>query len=215
MGSSIPGVLNNIQMTPPSRKRKLDKRGSSNDVNNALTSMPSSTRLSIFLLSKSVIAAFSDFSIGSFNKNISTTLPPISVNKDFPVFSQNISCSQNVNAGINIDLDAKVDAQVTVGVVAKGKLIPPSVSEFAMFAGKCISVKRVTRSLMSQTLALSADLDGTLNIGADAVVRISSLICLRPATYIQYTRHPLIAGQSLYYHSDFQVLILKSKLDSV
>lgn len=202
-------------MSPPSRKRKLDKRGSSNDVNNALTSMPFSTRLSIFCCLNQLSAAFSNFSIGSFNKNISTTLPPISVNKDFPVFSQNISCSQNVNAGINIDLDAKVDAQVTVGVVAKGKLIPPSVSEFAMFAGKCISVKRVTRSLMSQTLALSADLDGTLNIGADAVVRISSLICLRPATYIQYTRHPLIAGPSLYYHSGFQVLILKSKLDSV
>lgn len=169
-------------MSPPSRKRKLDKRGSSNDVNNALTSMPFSTRLSIFCCLNQLSAAFSDFSIGSFNKNISTTLPPISVNKDFPVFSQNISCSQNVNAGIKIDLDAKVDAQVTVGVVANGKLIPPSVSEFAMFAGKCISLKRATQSLISQTLALSADLDGTLNIGADAVVSSGSLVCLRPAT---------------------------------
>lgn len=40
-----------------------------------------------------------------------------------------------MSAGIEIDLDAKVDAQITIGVVAQGSLIPPSVTEFAMFAG--------------------------------------------------------------------------------
>lgn len=83
-----------------------------------------------------LLPAFSNSSFGGFDKNISTNLPPISVDKDFPIFSQNISCAQVVNAGIEIDLDAKVDAQVTVGVVAQGSLIPPSVTEFAMFAGE-------------------------------------------------------------------------------
>lgn len=83
-----------------------------------------------------LLPAFSNSSFGDFDKNISTNLPPISVDKDFQIFSQNISCAQVVSAGIEIDLDAKVDAQITIGVVAQGSLIPPSVTEFAMFAGE-------------------------------------------------------------------------------
>lgn len=104
-----------------------------------------------FVLLTYLLPAFSNSSFGDFDKNISTNLPPISVDKDFPIFSQNISCAQVVNAGIKIDLDAKVDAQVTIGVVAQGSLIPPSVTEFAMFAGVHTIYTNVLSAMVTHT----------------------------------------------------------------
>ena len=125
-------------MSPPSRKRKADKRGDSEDMSSALKSMYlfeyAHTEPFLKVISW-VYIAFENLSLGDFDKNISTTLPPINIDKNFTVVSQNISCSQIANAGFDVAVDTKVDAQATLGVVAQGSLIPPAVTEFALFAG--------------------------------------------------------------------------------
>ena len=136
VGSSIPEALEKIKLSPPSRKRKVDRRGNSDELNDALQSEPFSTqnRELCRLTITTILEAFSAFSIGGFNKNISTTLPAINIDKDFTIFSQNLSCS-GVTAGLEVDIDTNINAQVTVGVIVQGSLIPPEVSDFAMYAG--------------------------------------------------------------------------------
>jgi hypothetical protein len=77
----------------------------------------------------------------SFSKNLSTTLPPIDVNKDFTLLDANVDCSGSVggasagiSANIKSDLLAKAHAVVVIGAAANGTIIPPLINEFVLFA---------------------------------------------------------------------------------
>jgi hypothetical protein len=127
-GATIPGLTGNFTQTPPSttsqRRSRLtyrNKRGIFDFASGILSSIASAT---------------------SFSKNLSSTIPPIDVNKDFPLLDASVDCSGSVggasaglSASIKSDLRAKANAVVTVGASANGTIIPPSISEFVMFAG--------------------------------------------------------------------------------
>lgn len=74
-----------------------------------------------------------------FNKTFSTTLPPIDIDQKFNLFNKTLSGSSNNQASITIDVEAKVDAQVTLGVVIAGSLVPRNITEFALFASEITS----------------------------------------------------------------------------
>ncbi|KAJ8519111.1 hypothetical protein ONZ45_g3930 [Pleurotus djamor] len=101
-------------------------------------------------------------SISKIDLSKTVNLSPIDVNKDFPLLSKSLSCPASApgeiatSASISVDVNTNLHALVQVGVVAKGSLIPPSISEFALFAG------------------LDADFAGTLNLVASASGSIDS-----------------------------------------
>ena len=82
-----------------------------------------------------IISHSTDFN--TFNETDTIKLPSIDVNKDFPVFSQNFSCTGTPSFSANIKADAivKAHAEIVLGVAAVGKLVPPKLTEFGLFAG--------------------------------------------------------------------------------
>ena len=107
---------------------------------------------------------------------------PRVIDKDFTIFSQNLSCS-GVTAGLEVGIDTNINAQVTVGVIVQGSLIPPEVSDFAMYAGSWttfyLSGLRCLILNSHLLLALSADLAGTLDVNAN--VAVSLMLHLLPS----------------------------------
>ncbi|EJD01947.1 uncharacterized protein FOMMEDRAFT_20739 [Fomitiporia mediterranea MF3/22] len=121
-GSTIPGFNGNATITPAGSKRRsriVNKRG------------------------------IIDSLFGDFNQTKSTDLPPINIDQKFNIFNKTLSCSAQEQAKLSVDVDAKVNAQVTIGAVLAGSIIPPKVKEFGLFSD------------------VSADLDGGLTIDAN------------------------------------------------
>uniref|UniRef100_A0A0W0EY52 DUF7223 domain-containing protein n=1 Tax=Moniliophthora roreri TaxID=221103 RepID=A0A0W0EY52_MONRR len=129
-GSNIPGAIGNSSITP-TRRSHLAKKGDSDFVEDL----------------------FIEF--GSFNKSATKDLPPVNVDKTFPIFEENISCPATgdlpaTNASIKADAATKANAVVSIGIAAAGTIVPPEFSEFGIFAG------------------LDADLQGTLRLVGSA-----------------------------------------------
>ncbi|KAJ7087908.1 hypothetical protein B0H15DRAFT_736963, partial [Mycena belliarum] len=138
-GTTVPGQTGNLTVTPPraapARRSRLQDRGFFSFIENA----------------------FKKFN--SFDKDITKSLPPIDVDKSFPLFSQSISCPKPaVSASISADVNAKAHAVVSLGMSAVGKIIPPSLSEFGVFVG------------------LDADLTGTMQLKGTATVSLLNLL---------------------------------------
>lgn len=126
-GATIPGDTGNFTQLPPTtlpqrRSRFSDhrKRGFFDFIGNIIQSVGKAD---------------------SFSKNLSTTLPPIDVNKDFTLLNANVDCSAGaggvtggISANIKSDLLAQAHADVTVGAAANGTIIPPLISNFVLFA---------------------------------------------------------------------------------
>ena len=76
------------------------------------------------------------FSFGEFNKTESKDLPPVSLVGDFPIFNQSVDCSSNTKASLAVNVNSNSTAQVKLGVVAAGKLLPFQIDEFAVVTGE-------------------------------------------------------------------------------
>ncbi|KAF8961154.1 hypothetical protein BDZ97DRAFT_1226986 [Flammula alnicola] len=94
-------------------------------------------------------------SLNDFNVNNSQALPPLDVNKTFTLVDQSVSCPP-VDVSVKIDVDTKAHAVVTLGLAASGTIVPPKVSDFAIIAN------------------LNAEIDGTVDIAADAAGTLDS-----------------------------------------
>lgn len=81
------------------------------------------------------------------DKNV--TLTPIDVDQSFNLFNTSVTCDANTKAQISVDVHPIIHTQVTLGIAAKGRLVPPSIDDFGVFA------------------ALTADLEGSLDVNAD------------------------------------------------
>lgn len=95
----------------------------------------------------------------AFNITKSNALPAISVNTSFTPFNESISCplssvgnSSSFTAQVKVDVAANAYAQVHYGLAAIGKLIPPELTDFGIFA------------------SLDANLDGNLKVASSASV---------------------------------------------
>src|SRR5271170_1404399 len=70
----------------------------------------------------------------TINVNKTDTLPPININNDFPLLNGTVACSGET-LSVEADVDTDTNAVVSIGVVASGTIIPPSLSDFALVAG--------------------------------------------------------------------------------
>ncbi|KAL5497716.1 hypothetical protein ACEPAH_2647 [Sanghuangporus vaninii] len=128
-GSTIPGFNGNATTTPAGSRRRsrlINKRG------------------------------LIDSLLGDFNKTKSTDLPPINIDQSFNIFNTTLSCSANEEAKLSVDVNAKLNAEVTIGAVLAGSLIPPKIKEFGLFSD------------------VSADLEGGLSIDANIAGQIDT-----------------------------------------
>lgn len=97
-------------------------------------------------------------------------MQPININQNFPLFNDSINCGE-VDASVNINADVSVYAQVDLGIVAAGTLVPPSFSEFAIYSGT-VPIKFTRRQFEADLclVGVTANLEGTLNLDASAAV---------------------------------------------
>ncbi|KAJ7143851.1 hypothetical protein C8R44DRAFT_759017 [Mycena epipterygia] len=135
-GTTVPGQNGNLTVTPPPaapvRRHQRD-----------------------FVQTRGLFSFIEDQfkKFNSFDKDVTKSLPPLDVDKTFPLFSQSISCpSPAVSASVSANVEAKAHAVISLGMSA----IPPSLSEFGVFVG------------------MDADLTGTMDLTASATGSIDS-----------------------------------------
>ncbi|KAJ6546614.1 hypothetical protein B0H10DRAFT_2243472 [Mycena sp. CBHHK59/15] len=91
-----------------------------------------------------------------FNYTNSVNLPPLVVNEDFPLLSESIDCD-DFSASVTASFSTNVDATVSLGLIAVGTVIPPVISELAVYAGLDASILG--------TLGLEASATGSISTG--------------------------------------------------
>jgi hypothetical protein len=96
--------------------------------------------------------------VNNVNVNKQTQLQPVDVNQQFTVANAAVECGDLGTVKLNVNADVKAHADVALGVVAAGTLVPPTVSAFSLTAG------------------LNAELDGTLSFVVGATV---SRLCIQ------------------------------------
>jgi hypothetical protein len=77
----------------------------------------------------------------SFKKNFQDNLPPLNLQKDFPLLNADLSCPASgagpaEDISLNADLNANAHAQVAIGLAVQGTVVPPKLSEVAVYASK-------------------------------------------------------------------------------
>jgi hypothetical protein len=76
----------------------------------------------------------------SFNKNFQETLPPLNIQKDFPLLNKDLSCSSDSGPSADVtfsaDLNTNANAQVAIGIAVQGTVVPPKLTEMALYASK-------------------------------------------------------------------------------
>ncbi|KAJ6480315.1 hypothetical protein C8R45DRAFT_1076400 [Mycena sanguinolenta] len=77
--------------------------------------------------------------ITAFNDTNSASLPVLSIDQTFPLFSASVDCI-DFSASVSASFETKIDATVSIGLIAAGTVIPPEISEFAVFGGLDASV---------------------------------------------------------------------------
>lgn len=149
-GSNVPGINHLLHLTPPStsspapsssqRRSRFFKRGFFGDIGSAIGDAVGDVGDAIGDVGNAVEGAFDKFN--SFDKNVTKTLTPVNVNKDFQILNFNKSCPAEEGSGqpglkadIKADINAQAKATVTIGVVAQGSIIPPKIEDFGVFAG--------------------------------------------------------------------------------
>ncbi|KAF7378105.1 USP domain-containing protein [Mycena sanguinolenta] len=94
--------------------------------------------------------------ITAFNDTNSVSLPVLSIDQTFPLFSASVDCT-DFSASVSASFETKIDATVSIGLIAAGTVIPPEISEFAVFGGLDASVLA--------TLGLTASATGSISTG--------------------------------------------------
>jgi archaellum component FlaG (FlaF/FlaG flagellin family) len=102
-------------------------------------------------------------SINDVNKTLNQSLPAINVVKPaFTILDQNISCplskdgkTTTLTAAVKATMDVDIHVDSDIGAIIAGTIIPPKISDFALFAG--------LNADMKGDLNMSANVAGTLN----------------------------------------------------
>ncbi|KAF9043202.1 hypothetical protein BJ165DRAFT_1529291 [Panaeolus papilionaceus] len=92
---------------------------------------------------KGAVNAIKNLNTFSVDKN--QDLPPINVDKAFNLVDQKVSCPP-LTANLKVDVDAKANALVSIGLAASGTIVPPKVNDFSVITN------------------LNAEIDGTLSL---------------------------------------------------
>lgn len=103
-----------------------------------------------------------------FDENRTLNLPFIEFSKTSNVLSTNIQCPL-VEASVNVDVGAEVEAQVSLSVVVSGSVIPPKLDEFGVITGNLHPLSRIVVGLIG-IIGIDANLLRSLGVVADALV---------------------------------------------
>ncbi|KAJ4488374.1 hypothetical protein J3R30DRAFT_3279916 [Lentinula aciculospora] len=142
-GANIPGADVNgtlVSTTSSRRRRRLISRDLSHFVGDAIDSLQN---------------------LDSFSENKTIALPPISVDKSATLLNKDIKCG-NVDINVDLGVDGKASAQVSLGVAAQGTIVPPSLSDFAVTVGM--------NAIIDGTLDFNAGVSTTFDTGKIEVV---------------------------------------------
>ncbi|KAJ3756979.1 hypothetical protein EV360DRAFT_47010 [Lentinula raphanica] len=141
-GANYPGadVNGTLISTSASQRRTRFARGFTDFVGNAISSLKGHNDVNI-------------------NKTIA--LPPVSVDKSATLLNRDIKCG-NVDITVDLGVDGKASAQVSLGVAAQGTIIPPHLTDFAATVGM--------DALIDGTLDLNAGVSTTFDTGKIEVV---------------------------------------------
>lgn len=90
--------------------------------------------------------------VNNVNVDKKKTLPHISVEKSFNLVNVQSDCGKIGDISLKVDVDVDAQADVSLGIVAAGTIIPPKVKTFSLQAG------------------LNADLKGDITVAASASV---------------------------------------------
>ncbi|KAJ3731365.1 hypothetical protein DFJ43DRAFT_999239 [Lentinula guzmanii] len=132
------------------------------DVNGTLVSTTSSRRRS--RLASRDLSYFVESAINcldDINVNKTIALPPVSVDKSATLLNKDIKCG-NVDINVDLGVDGKATAQISLGVAAQGTIIPPALSDFAVTVGM--------NAVIDGTLDLNAGVSTTFDTGKIEVV---------------------------------------------
>ncbi|KAJ3783033.1 hypothetical protein GGU10DRAFT_274372 [Lentinula aff. detonsa] len=132
------------------------------DVNGTLVSTTSSRRRS--RLASRDMSSFVESAINcldDINVNKTIALPPVSVDKSATLLNKDIKCG-NVDINVDLGVDGKATAQISLGVAAQGTIIPPALSDFAVTVGM--------NAVIDGTLDLNAGVSTTFDTGKIEVV---------------------------------------------
>ncbi|KAJ3912589.1 hypothetical protein F5877DRAFT_53831 [Lentinula edodes] len=100
-------------------------------------------------------------SLSSFNTTKTISLPPISVDKSATLLNKDIKCG-NVDINVDLGVDGKAQAQISLGVAAQGTIVPPDLNDFAVTVGM--------DAIIDGTVDLSAGVSTTFDTGKIQVV---------------------------------------------
>jgi len=132
----------------------VHKRGASDFVNNAVNAVSS---------------------LNDFNVDKTTTLQPLDLDKTFNLVTQQIDCSAAVGTGnstvgsngkVTVDVDAKVHAVVSLGVVAAGTIVPPEMDQFGLTSGQCSNGSSFAMQGSFYGVGMTATIDGSIILKA-------------------------------------------------
>ncbi|KAF8823185.1 hypothetical protein HHX47_DHR10000375 [Lentinula edodes] len=100
-------------------------------------------------------------SLSSFNTTKTISLPPVSVDKSATLLNKDIKCG-NVDINVDLGVDGKAQAQISLGVAAQGTIVPPDLNDFAVTVGM--------DAVIDGTVDLSAGVSTTFDTGKIQVV---------------------------------------------
>lgn len=174
-GSNVPDVNDQLQFTSPNITRRQSRhleRGIFGDIANKVGDVASD-------VGDTVEKGFDK--LNSFSKDVNKTLPPVNVKKNFPLLDLSKPCpgvdgKPGFGTSLKADIDVDAHASISIGVVAKGTVVPPKISDFGVFAG---TISQYTTNIFMLTislLGLDASINGALNmVGSASVSRMAYL----------------------------------------
>lgn len=103
-----------------------------------------------------------------FSSNNTQNLPPIDISQDFPIISQSFQCNGNSPFAVNIVSQAHVDihAQVAVGAVATGTIVPPKFDSFGLYVG-------INEASIAGVYSLRSTVAGFVDLGQLTLFQLS------------------------------------------
>ncbi|KAJ7247005.1 hypothetical protein C8J57DRAFT_1724658 [Mycena rebaudengoi] len=102
--------------------------------------------------------------ITQFNTTQSVDLPPVLISERYPLLQEDIVCP-GCTASLSASLVADVSATVSLGVKVVGTVIPPEITEFAVFTG--------LNAKLAGTLDLTASLTGSYDSGKQSLYSVA------------------------------------------
>ncbi|KAK7052587.1 USP domain-containing protein [Favolaschia claudopus] len=98
----------------------------------------------------------------AFNGSNSFDFPPLNIDQTFPLLSASVNCD-HFTASVAATFETKVDATVSIGLIAAGTIIPPAITELAVYGG--------VQGDIIGTLDLKSSAEGSISIPRTALYK--------------------------------------------